>query len=198
MIVNGRELDFAKVANSLKDTGYRPQPRNVQINIPDARKNLMNGLKYLCGEKAKWCGEYEKIAEWLTDNKGRGLMIAGNCGVGKTLIGMRLLPILINHFCGRIVNVCTAMELNKNPDFIMSKHIIYVDDVGTEDVSNIYGNKRLVFAELVDAAEKNGKLLLFSTNLDDIAFAEKYGDRTIDRLHAIVRKINIQGKSNRS
>ena len=90
------------------------------------------------------------------------------------------------------------MELNKNPDLIMSKHIIYVDDVGTEEVSNIYGNKRLVFAELVDAAEKNGKLLLFSTNLDDRAFAEKYGDRTIDRLHAIVRKINIQGKSNRS
>ena len=79
----------------------------------------------------------------------------------------------------------------------MRNHIIYIDDIGTEDVSNIYGNKRVPFAELVDIAERDGKLLIFSTNLDDEHLKAKYGDRVVDRLHAIVRKITITGKSNR-
>ena len=79
----------------------------------------------------------------------------------------------------------------------MKQHVIYIDDVGTEDISNIYGNKRIPFAELVDAAEKEGKLLIISTNLDEDHLKEKYGERVVDRLRAITRKITISGKSMR-
>lgn len=44
---------------------------------------------------------------------------------------------------------------------------------------------------------RDGKLLMFSTNLDDEHLKMKYGDRVVDRLHAIVRKVTINGKSNR-
>lgn len=197
MIMNGDAINWGQIIKSLKETGYREYPQKVQIRIPNARNNLEAVLKYLCGKNTVWNDNYDKIAKWLTDNKGKGLMLAGECGVGKTLIGMRIIPLLINYFCGSIVTICTANELNKTPDEILSKHIIYIDDVGIEEVSNIYGNKRLVFAELVDEAEKKGKLLIFSTNLDDNALLRKYGDRTVDRLHAIVRKINIKGTSYR-
>ena len=124
-------------------------------------------------------------------------MLVGDCGVGKSLIGMRIIPLLINHYYRKVVTICAANELNKSPDEIIKYRIIYVDDVGTEDISNIYGNKRMPFAELVDATERDGKLLMFSTNLDDEHLKMKYGDRVVDRLHAIVRKVTIKGKSNR-
>ena len=190
-------IDFDAVIKNLQGTSYKPMPDNVQIHVPDAADNLKRGLKYFCGNKAKWNADYEKIVQWLTDNKGKGLMLVGGCGVGKTLIGMRIIPLLINHYYRKVVTICTANELNKSPDEIIKYRIIYVDDVGTEDISNIYGNKRVPFAELVDLAERDGKLLMFSTNLDDEHLAAKYGDRVVDRLHAIVKKVTINGKSNR-
>lgn len=191
------QIDFKTTIERLKDTSYKSLPDKVIIRVPNAGMHLKGGLKYFCKDDAKWNTNYENIADWLADNKGKGLMLVGGCGVGKTLIGMRIIPLLLNHYCRKVVTICTANELNKTPDEIMRNHIIYIDDVGTEDVSNIYGNKRVPFAELVDIAERDGKLLIFSTNLDDEHLKAKYGDRVVDRLHAIVRKITITGKSNR-
>lgn len=193
-----KQINFKATIDRLSDTTYKPLPDKVHITVPNAGTHLKGGLKYFCGDKAKWNADYEKIVQWLTDNKGRGLMLVGGCGVGKTLIGMRIIPLLLNHYCRKVVTICTANELNKSPDEIIKYHIIYIDDVGTEDISNIYGNKRVPFAELVDLAERDGKLLMFSTNLDDEHLKMKYGDRVVDRLHAIVRKVTINGKSNRN
>lgn len=191
------QINFKSTIERLSDTTYKPFPDKVQISVPNAGTHLKGGLRYFCSDGAKWNTDYEKIVQWLTDNKGKGLMLVGGCGVGKSLIGMRIIPLLLNHYCGKIVTICTANELNKSPDEIMKNHIIYIDDVGIEDISNIYGNKRVPFAELVDMAERDGKLLMFSTNLDDEHLKMKYGDRVIDRLHAIVRKVTINGKTNR-
>ena len=158
------QINFKATIDRLRDTTYKPLPDKVQICVPNAGTHLKGGLKYFCGDGAKWNTDYEKIVQWLTDNKGRGLMLVGGCGVGKTLIGMRIIPLLLNHYCRKVVTICTANELNKSPDEIIKYHIIYIDDVGTEDISNIYGNKRVPFAELVDIAERDGKLLMFSTN----------------------------------
>ncbi|MGP1549196.1 MAG: hypothetical protein ACTTI4_00645 [Prevotella fusca] len=191
------KMNFYSAMERLKDTSYKSLPDKVHIQITNASEHLKGGLKFFCGNGYYWNEDYSNIANWLTDNKGKGLMLVGGCGVGKTLIGMRIIPLLLNHYCRKVVTICTANELNKTPDEIMRNHIIYIDDVGTEDVSNIYGNKRVPFAELVDIAERDGKLLIFSTNLDDEHLKAKYGDRVVDRLHAIVRKITITGKSNR-
>jgi DNA replication protein DnaC len=189
------QINFKAVIDKLSGTTYKPLPEHVQIRVPDAREHIKDGLTYFCGDSAKWLSDYDKIAEWLSDNRGKGLMLVGECGVGKSLIGMRIIPLILNYYCRKIVTVCTASDLNKNPDDVIKTHIIYIDDVGTEDISNIYGNKRIPFAELVDSVERDGKLLMFSTNLDDTHLAEKYGDRVIDRLHAVTRKITIHGKS---
>ena len=193
-----KQIDFKKQIEYLRDAGYNGIPEKVNIHISDARTHLQNGLKYFCGENAKWLTDYEPIAKWLNDNNGRGLLLMGPCGVGKSLIGMHIIPLLLNYYCRKNVSIYTAQELNSKPDEIISKHIVYIDDVGTEDVSNIYGNKRIPFAELVDAAERGGKLLIATTNLDKAHLTEKYKDRVIDRLEAITKGIIIKGNSMRS
>ena len=85
--------------------------------------------------------------------------------------------------------------MNSKPDEILSYHIIYIDDIGTENISNIYGNKRIPFMELCDAVEQKGKLLICSTNLTLDELAEKYGERTIDRLRATTKVVPFVGQS---
>ncbi len=182
---------------ALQGTGFFGSPKRVSIHIDNAKLLLCNGLKYYCGEGAVWQQEYEEVAEWLTDNKGRGLWLCGECGRGKTLIGAKILPVLFNfyHFPRKTISLYDAKDLNSKFDDIVTKHIVYIDDVGKESVEVNYGNRNLRFPDIVDEAEKKGKLLMFSTNLSQEKMVEKYGERTVDRLRAITKKIVFRGKS---
>lgn len=190
------DIDFDSIINKLRDTGYPETPDKVYIKIPNAENLLRRGLNYFTEGHPIWNEQnYRPIVEWMGDNNGRGLLLAGDCGLGKTLIGMRILPIIINACCRLIVNCYKAQELNERPDEVMSRHLIYIDDIGTENISNIYGNKRVPFSELVDLSEQKGKLLIVSTNYDVAHLAEKYGVRTVDRLRAITKYISFTGQS---
>lgn len=188
-------VDFENVINRMKDFGFKPNPDIVNINIPNAKANIIKGFDYFVGDKYTWLNEYDDIAEWCENNNGRGLLIMGNCGLGKTLICGKILPILINHYCQKVIYITNAQLLNKDIDFILKQHLIYIDDIGTESVSVKFGERRLPFAELVDEAEKKGKLLIITTNLTPEEIEEKYGTRTIDRLHSITKAVKLSGKS---
>lgn len=179
----------------LEGTGY-PHTRTVCFRVPDAKKHLQDGIRYFCKEQAVWSQDYVPIAEWLADNKGRGLLMTGNCGTGKTLIGSRIIPLLLYHYCGRLMAFqYPAQEINNKADKILKNKIIVIDDIGRENLLNSYGNKRWVFPEIVDAAERQGKLLILTTNLDPKHLAEKYDDRTMDRLRALTKIVPFTGKS---
>lgn len=189
-------IDFHAGVERLLETGYPTPPDRVSVRVPDAEKLLKAGLKYFLGDQATWHEHnYRPIVDWLTDNKGRGLLLSGGCGLGKSLIGMRILPVILNMRCGKLVSVYRSLDLCKAPDEILAKHVLYIDDVGTESVSNIYGNKRLPFSELCDLAEQKGKLLMLTTNCDVAHLREKYGERTVDRLRAITKYIPFTGSS---
>lgn len=191
-------FDFSSAVERLRDTGYPAAPDRVYIRIPDAERWLKAGLKHFAGEEARWNEHnYRPVVEWLNDNKGRGLLLSGGCGLGKSLICMRILPVILSARCGKIVSVHRSSELSQKPDEILSKHIIYIDDVGTENISNIYGNKRIPFSELCDLAEQKGKLLIITTNCDVAHLTEKYGERTVDRLRAITKYVPFSGNSMR-
>lgn len=194
---NMEQIDFKTAVEQLKGTGYPSEPDTVRIRISDAKTHLFDGIKYFTHEKAKWEASYEPIAEWLTDNHGKGLLLVGKCGLGKTLIGMRILPLLLTWYCKKVVSIYNAQQLNTSIDEALCKKLVYVDDIGTEDISNIYGNKRIPFAELCDAAEKQGKLLIVTTNLTPSQLAEKYGERTVDRLRGITKIVPFKGASKR-
>lgn len=191
---------FKNLVSQMRDTGYPQEIDRVQISIPNAEKRLRGGLQYVVNMKsgcnAEWNEHnYRPIVDWMTDNKGKGLLMFGGCGLGKSVIGMYILPLLIKDVHKKVVNIFSAQELNKKIDEILKLHIIYIDDIGTEDNLNSYGNKRMPFAELCGDAEKKGKLLILTTNLSIDELTERYGDRVVDRLIATTKAVPFTGDS---
>ena len=191
---------FKNLVSQMRDTGYPQEIDRVQISIPNAEKRLRGGLQYVVNMKsgcnAEWNERnYRPIVDWMTDNKGKGLLMFGGCGLGKSVIGMYILPLLIKDVHKKEVNIFSAQELNQKIDEILKLHIIYIDDIGTEDNLNSYGNKRMPFAELCDAAEKKGKLLILTTNLSIDELTQRYGDRVVDRLIATTKAVPFTGDS---
>lgn len=188
-------VNFAETVERLKATGFNPLPDVVRVAIPNARERLADGLKYYLGDEAKWLPCYDEVAAWLTNNEGRGLLCYGACGLGKTVICGKILPVLLNHYHRKIVASWEAASMNHDIDAVNARHIVYIDDIGTEGESVKYGERRMAFPEIVDAAEKKGKLLILTTNLSLKELKEKYGERTTDRLKAITKQVLFTGKS---
>ena len=188
-------MTFQQAIDNLRHTGFNPMPDKVQINIPNAKELLWLGLNHFEGSSAQWLGEYEGIVDWLQNNEGKGLLCYGNCGRGKSLICLKILPVLIHNRYKKVVSCYDAQQMNADIDEVKSKHLIYIDDIGTENVSIKYGEKRLAFSEIVDEAEKRGKLLIVTTNLSLEEIAQKYGERTMDRLVAITKRVKFLGNS---
>lgn len=188
-------VDFQTTVEQLRATGFNPNPDRVQIAIPNARDALWSGLKYYLGDKAEWLPCYDEVAEWLSGNDGRGLLCYGSCGLGKSVICGKIIPVLLNHYHHKVVSIYEADSMNSHIDSVKEKHILYIDDIGTEGESVKYGERRMAFPEIVDAAEKKGKLLICSTNLGLADLKAKYGERTTDRLKAITRQVLFTGNS---
>lgn len=190
---------WEEAKRSLRKAGFVGYPDRVSIHVDRARLLLARGLQYCCNGREAWLPEYNSIVKWLEDNQGRGLWLCGDCGRGKTLIGASIIPLILANFHNprKIVSLYDAKDLNTCYAEIAEKHIIYIDDVGKESVAVQYGNRDLRFADIVDLAEKKGKLLMFSTNLSQEEMLAKYGERTVDRLRAITTKIVFKGESMR-
>lgn len=188
-------IDFSAVNRDLIERGLLVEHALPhRFMFPNAELNLRKGLSYCIGEY-KWLPEYANIVEWLTDNHHKGLTLMGGCGLGKTVIGARIIPMMVNAFQRYIVNTYDSTYLAKHPDAVIEKHIVMIDDVGVEQDSIIYGERRKPFCELVDQAEKKGKLLIVTTNLTKGELMERYGERTVDRLMHITKGVKFNGKS---
>lgn len=191
---------FKNAIEQMKDFGYMPEPELVYFNRKDinAKSWIWEGIMYFVGvHEAKFLEPYEQIADWLEGNDGKGLLAFGDCGLGKTLVCGKILPLLINKFYGKVVMCYDCKKINRDIDEMLHKKLIYLDDVGVENESVKYGERRQCFVELVDEAEKKGKLLILTTNLSIEQLAEKYGERTVDRLRAITKTVLFEGKSMR-
>ena len=186
-------LAVERLGKAMHHLGFK-ETEKVMIKIPNAKKMLIDGLKYFL-EEPQWLPEYEDVASWLEDNKGRGILAYGNCGRGKTLIFSKIFPVLIHSKLNKILRIADFKTINSSPESFMNCKLLYIDDVGIESEANLYGNKRMVLPELVDNAEKKGNLIIISTNLMLNELSEKYGARTLDRLRAITKTILFNGKS---
>ena len=184
--------------------GLRIDDAKVRFRLADADEVLMRGLVHFCGERTEWLPEYEEVAEWLTDNDGKGLMCIGDCGRGKTLITQKILPMMFQHYIrlldgSRPAIVCyTAIDLLTRFDEISQYKTVCIDDVGTEPDQKKYGVTHNYFSELVDLCERRDKLLICSTNLGQEELIARYGLRTFDRLTALTRRVFFEGDSMRN
>lgn len=192
--------NFEAICESMKAHGMKlPSEREI-LRLRGARHAMWASLRYFIskqGKNAVWIPEYDRVAAWLEDNDGKGLLMYGNCGMGKTILGMYVIPSLILALAGKVVKCYNMDDMNRNPDEVKSKRFVYLDDIGTESVLMDYGNKRAVFAEIMDNAEKNGNLVIASTNLDREGLEGLYGSRVIDRIRSTMIAIPFNGKSMR-
>jgi len=142
-----------------------------------------------------WMKEYSEVAKWIENNEGLGLLMHGKCGTGKTILGRYVLPAMILSAFNKVVKCFDAIELNTKPDDILNNKILSIDDIGIESVMVNYGEKRLVFSELMDRTEKENKLLILTTNLSDKEIELKYGERVLDRIKSTTKRVAFNGKS---
>lgn len=190
--------EFDEVYGQMKLHGMRLPLGQVDIQIANAETVLRNCFRYFLSLQSldfTWLPELKEVAEWLTDNKGRGLFLYGDCGRGKSMLVQYVLPAIILKYTRKIVSVYDVQQMNKQIDEALRKHIIAIDDIGTEEITNQYGNKRLAFAEIMDAAEKYGKLVIISTNLKGEDIIKRYGERVFERIIATTRRIEFKGNS---
>ena len=201
------EPDFSQLVEQVKHQGFNAGGVIPQIIIPEAERRMRECLKEFVGEDYRWVPAYDKVVTWLSDNKGKWLLCIGFSGTGKSRLCRNILPFLLGF---KDVAVCSAIEMTAHGriDELLKAGIIVVDGLGTESPeTNLYGRHRRPFAELCEAAEQDGKLLILTTNClatknmpDDwpcksqfpVTFGERYGEDVLSRLRS--HTVNITFK----
>ena len=181
------------------DDDYAPIP--FSFGIPNAKETLIAGLEEVMRHKVEWLAEYDQIINWLTDNQGKGLLLIGPPGVGKSEICMKVIPLIFRMVLHKVFSRYQATELCNETTYRTSlrQRFIAIDDFGIEGTFYDYGNPHIVFSEIVDGIEKRGTLLIATTNLTMDEIKAKYGLRTFDRLRAnmhvvVIRERSLRGK----
>jgi len=138
---------------------------------------------------------YDEIIDWMVDTKGRGLMLMGECGLGKSTILNYVIPAIFRTKTNKVLRSVPAKELG-----VIDRNVapfILIDDLGTESIKNDYGTKIDAVADAISYAEDSSKTLLITTNLSPKSLKERYDERTLDRLRKC-KVVIIKGKSFRN
>ena len=167
----------------------------TSIKIENAKELLRQKLAEVLEEEPVWLPDYDAIADWLSDNNEKGLLLVGGPGVGKTLICDEVFDDIFKNKLGLNYVKSTPFDMAGKIEEMNDNCPWFIDDIGLEGIRVDYGNRSEPFAEIVYNAEKNGQLLVLTTNMTNEQLVARYGDRIIDRLHAIVKPIVIRGKS---
>lgn len=171
------------------------------IRIPDAKFLIKQKMTKLLDKQKKelvWFDFYDDVVSWLENNDGRSLFLHGKSGLGKTLLCEYVIPEIFLEKCKKVIHAYDAVELNEKADEILTHKLLCIDDIGIESESIKFGQRRMIFPELMDKVEKQGKLILLTTNLTVDELLIKYGERTMDRIRATTKRIAFDGKSLRS
>lgn len=200
---------FAAVADYLSQhSAYDTRRDPYNIHVADAEKRLRDGLHYYLKGSEQWLPAYDQIADWLQDNKGRGLLCVGHPGLGKTLICEKILPVILGNG-GRPIASVKASGLHDRLPELLKERIVIIDDLGKEPTKH-YGDVDRSFFELCDNAERTGQLLIITTNLATArpaswpadrpwpwpdSIEHRYGTEVLGRLKAITSVVRIEGES---
>lgn len=148
--------------------------------------------------------EYKKLREYLKDTQGKGLLLSGGPGVGKSIILKKIIPTVyalrnLEVFpvsCYDLHKIINPKESNETVfDRVSQRRYILLDEIGVEINVNIYGEKFNPVEWLINASEDNNKALFATTNLNDEMLYALYGKRAFDRLIKKVTKIEFVNRS---
>lgn len=151
-------------------------------------------------------------ASFIEKTSKKGLIIKGDCGVGKTF-GLLLLAKKFNWGFVTVKevegfyktqppytaweNYCRAYDFFENPSTLV------IDDLGIEDYPFIYyGQQANPIAELLEIRYRMSFLrdatrTIITTNLTDSEILARYGYRVYDRIDEMFTVIEVKGESQR-
>lgn len=150
----------------------------------------------------KWYVEYDEVIDWMSDNKGKGLMLIGSSGCGKSIILTKVLPALFLCFKRKILRVYKSRDIARmDIDELyryMKRNYIAVDEFGREKDLNEFGTKHNAMEYVIDECETDMKLLFITSNLNIKQVSERYGEHILDRLKLLCKIVVFKGESLRS
>ena len=143
-----------------------------------------------------WYKEYDIVAKWLSNTKGKGLLLTGSCGLGKTLLLKYVIPTILLLTNSKVLTPYHAKDtLDKaKAKEMLSKRFICIDDIGSETFLSDYGQRINVVHDIILSAEEDNKMLVVSTNLNSEQITTKYDIRAYDRLNKICIPVNFGDK----
>jgi len=138
---------------------------------------------------------------------GKGLLLIGECGTGKTLISKTIHKMFLKvpkRAFGYVNSNNVVKEYDKKGEDGILKYMTgewYFDDFGSEDKGKFYGKEQEIFKSILEARydlfiDKGIKTYL-STNLDPAAMKKRYGDRVYSRINEMFNIIIIGGEDRR-
>jgi DNA replication protein DnaC len=182
------------IKNIMQKHGFQIPDNKIHFKIDDAKQKIVYyGLEFV--PEFDWIHEYDEIVKWLENNEGKGLFMYGDCGRSKTILAKFILPAILLACESKVLSYYDIQDCKTRLDEIKTKKLISLDDVGTEEVLMIYGNKVEPFSEIMDSVEKNNKLIVITSNLSYEQLLNRYGVRVIDRIKATTKRVLFKGNS---
>ena len=186
--------DTFKQADFLKPKVYNRYKLGTKEEL---KEMFIKAFKYYDRtiDKYEHLSAYDEIIDWMEDTRGRGLMLMGECGLGKSTILNYVIPAIFRTKTNKVLRSVPAKELAA-----VEKNVapfIIIDDLGTESIKNDYGTKIDAVADAISYAEDSSKTLLITTNLSPKSLKERYDERTLDRLRKC-KVVIIKGNSFRN
>lgn len=154
--------------------------------------------------------EYFDIKHWMLNTEGKGLLLMGSCGRGKSVIASGVIPVLFR-MKGKILHPVHAQDMHKPTpqqpylgygqrpetwlDFLQRTNFPIIDELGVEMQMNDYGEKCEGFNLVINAAERYNRPMFITTNLTEEQILARYGERTLDRLGHLCKMVKFSGDS---
>ena len=183
--------DTFKQADFLKPKVYNRYKLGTKEEL---KEMFIKAFKYYDRtiDKYEHLSAYDQVIDWMVDTRGRGLMLMGECGLGKSTILNFVIPAIFRTKTNKVLRSIPAKELAAVERNVAP--FIIIDDLGTESIKNDYGTKVDAVADAISYAEDSSKTLLITTNLSPNSLKERYDERTLDRLRKC-KVVIIKGKS---
>lgn len=160
--------------------------------------------------KFEWLPFYDEIVDWLSDDKGDGLILYSkdgerNNGIGKSLFATKIYPILLENYLSPakkfFIVSCTDLDKEKIDEIrkIEGRIIIIIDEMGRESkIINDFGTKIRPMETIMEIVERNGWKPIIVTNLSKLNAIEHYDSfHLFERIKSKCRPIECSGKSKR-
>lgn len=146
----------------------------------------------------------------LDGTASKGLLLKGECGLGKTL-GVEILAVMFKIPVFSPYEICAAFKefdgnkakletyITNGGDYFEQPHDIVLDEIGVQDTVRNYGEISDIMADVLDmryrAFGRFGVKTIATTNLNDKEIHARYGTRIDDRLGEMLFIKRVVGRS---